>query len=153
MIGGNIMDETANLKLLGLFLQCSYKLKTREKKRGQGRLLVLLQDNGPLTQKDLIVRTGRKSSTLSEQLESMEKEGFVTRKKDPRDKRNVCIELTQLGQEAALCTKAGRSNYADELFEMLTDNQKQLLIIELEQLVKAWGVPLDESEYGGDQTK
>lgn len=145
------MNENSNLKLLGLFLQCSYKLKTREKKRGQGRLLVLLQDNGSLTQKDLIVRTGRKSSTLSEQLENMEKAGLVLRKKDPQDRRNICITLTELGHEAALRTKLGRSDYADELFGMLSGEQKELLITELEQLVQAWGVPLDEREYGGDQ--
>jgi len=145
------MDNSANLKLLGLFLQCSYKLKTREKKRGQGRLLVLLQNNGPLTQKDLIIRTGRKSSTLSEQLESMEKAGLILRKKDPRDRRNICVELTQLGQEGALHAKSGRSDYADELFEILTDEQKQSLITELELLVREWGVPLDEQEYGDEE--
>lgn len=144
------MTNSANLKLLGLFLQCSYKLKTREKKRGQGRLLVLLQNNGPLTQKDLILRTGRKSSTLSEQLESMEKEGLVLRKKDPDDRRNICVELTKLGQKAVLHTKSERSDYADELFGMLTDKQKLSLITELEQLVKEWGVPFDEREYGDD---
>lgn len=143
------MENTENLKLLGLFLQCSYKLKIKEKMRGQGRLLVLLQNNGPLTQKDLIILTGRKSSTLSEQLESMEKSGLILRKKDPRDRRNICVELTQSGQEAALRTKSGRSDYADELFAMLTDEQKRSLISELEQLVREWGVPLDEKEYGG----
>lgn len=145
------MDNSMNLKLLGLFLQCSYKLKKREKMRGQGRLLVLLQNNGPLTQKDLINRTGRKSSTLSEQLESMEKAGLVLRKKDPDDRRNVCVELTNRGQEAALRTKSGRIDYADELFKMLTDEQKQTLITELELLVHEWGVPLDEREYEGDR--
>lgn len=145
------MDNSANLKLLGLFLQCSYKLKTKEKMRGQGRLLVLLQNNGPMTQKELIIRTGRKSPTLSEQLENMEKAGLILRKKDPDDRRNVCVELTESGQEAALRTKSGRSDYADELFAMLTDKQKQSLISELEQLVQEWGVPLDEREYEGEQ--
>ena len=145
------MDNSANLKLLGLFLQCSYKLKTKEKMRGQGRLLVLLQNNGPMTQKELIIRTGRKSPTLSEQLENMEKAGLILRKKDPDDRRNVCVELTESGQEAALRTKSGRSDYADELFAMLTVKQKQSLISELEQLVQEWGVPLDEREYAGEQ--
>lgn len=119
--------------------------------RGQGRLLVLLQNNGPMTQKELIIRTGRKSPTLSEQLENMEKAGLILRKKDPADRRNVCVELTELGQEAALRTKSGRSDYADELFDMLTDEKKQSLISELGQLVQEWGVPLDEREYEGEQ--
>ena len=151
MLGTNewryYMTNSINLKLLGLFLQCSYKLKIKEKKRGQGRLLVLLQDNGPLTQKELISRTGRKSATLSEQLENMEKSGYVIRKKALHDRRNVCVELTPLGNEAANLTKKGRDEYANELFSMLTDDQKLALTKELEQLVQAWGVPLDEQEY------
>jgi len=101
----------------------------------------------------LILRTGRKSATLSEQLESMERAGLVLRKKDPDDRRNICVELTEPGQEAALRTKSGRSDYADELFDMLTDEQKQTLITALEQLVQEWGVPLDEREYEGDELK
>jgi len=90
---------------------------------------------------------------LSEQLESMERAGLVLRKKDPDDRRNICVELTEPGQEAALRTKSGRSDYADELFDMLTDEQKQTLITALEQLVQEWGVPLDEREYEGDELK
>ena len=103
-----------------------------------------------MTQKDLINRTGRKSPTLSEQLESMDKAGLIIRKKDPNDRRNICVELTESGQEAAIRTKSGRSDYADELFDILTDEQKQSLISELEQLVQKWGVPLDEREYEGE---
>jgi len=83
----------------------------------------------------------------------MERAGLVLRKKDPDDRRNICVELTEPGQEAALRTKSGRSDYADELFDMLTDEQKQTLITALEQLVQEWGVPLDEREYEGDELK
>ena len=36
------MDSELNLRLLGMMLQNSYLMQTREKYRGQGRLLILL---------------------------------------------------------------------------------------------------------------
>lgn len=141
------MREEDNLKLLGLFLQCSYKLKIQEKKRGQGRILVLLQDNGQLTQKELTAMTNRKSATLSEQLESMEKSGLIIRHKDMEDKRNICVELTPLGQKTAMSVREKRLDYANELFDSLTDERREALISELEKLVEEWGIPLNEKEY------
>lgn len=141
------MSAEENLKLLGLFLQCSYKLKIQEKKRGQGRLLVLLENKGPLTQKALVDLTGRKSATLSEQLGSMEKSGLIIREKDAEDKRNRRVELTPAGQKAAMHVREKRLDYANELFNFLTDESRKTLISELEALVQAWGMPLNEEEY------
>ena len=59
------MDSELNLRLLGMMLQSSYLMQTREKYRGQGRLLVLLNRYGALTQRELIELTGRRSATLS----------------------------------------------------------------------------------------
>ena len=36
------MDNGLNLRLLGAMIQSSYVMQTREKYRGQGRLLILL---------------------------------------------------------------------------------------------------------------
>ena len=38
------MDNELNLRLLGMMHQISYLMQTQEKFRGQGRLLVLLND-------------------------------------------------------------------------------------------------------------
>ncbi len=66
------MDSELNLRLLGMMHQISYLMQTQEKFRGQGRLLVLLSQYGALTQRELIELTGRRSATLSEQLDGME---------------------------------------------------------------------------------
>ena len=47
------MDDELNLRLLGMMLQSSYLMQTREKYRGQGRLLILLYLHGALTQREL----------------------------------------------------------------------------------------------------
>lgn len=44
------MDNELNLRLLGMMHQISHLMQTQEKFRGQGRLLVLLNQYGALTQ-------------------------------------------------------------------------------------------------------
>lgn len=141
------MDNELNLRLLGMILQSSYLMQTREKYRGQGRLLILLYLNGALTQRELIERTGRRSATLSEQLECMEKGGLIRRCKNMQDRRNVDVELTEAGRKAAIEAIRNRQNYADELFGALTQRKKQQLAGLLDSLLHTWEVPISEEEY------
>lgn len=141
------MDNELNLRLLGMMLQSSYLMQTREKYRGQGRLLILLHLHGSLTQRDLIELTGRRSATLSEQLEGMEKSGLILRRKNVRDKRNVDVELTEQGEAAAIIAIKNRQSYADELFGDLPRRKKQQLAGLLDTLLHAWDNPMNEEEY------
>jgi DNA-binding MarR family transcriptional regulator len=114
------MDDDTNLSLFRLFHQCSHRMRNAEKYRGQGRLLILLLERGRLTQRELAQITGRRSATLSEQLENMEKAGYVTREKNDEDRRNVDVVLTPLGAETAGDAKAARAELADRLFASLS---------------------------------
>lgn len=64
----------------------------------------------------MIELTGRRSATLSEQLDGMEKSGLISRCKNEQDKRNVDVELTKHGKKAAIGAMQNRQAYADELF-------------------------------------
>ncbi len=145
------MDKKLNLRLLGMLLQSSYVLQTREKYRGQGRLLILLHIHGALTQRELIELTGRRSATLSEQLEGMEKAGLILRKKNEKDKRNIDVVLTSQGEEAAKQAMKNRRQYADELFFGLPQDKKQQLSEILEALLENWGISINEEEYCADE--
>ena len=141
------MDNALNLRLLGMMLQSSYLMQTREKYRGQGRLLILLYLHGALTQRELIELTGRRSATLSEQLEGMEKAELIVRRKNKQDKRNVDVELTERGKKAAIEAMQNRQAYADELFGTMTQRKKQQLAGLLDSLLHTWDVPINEEEY------
>lgn len=141
------MDSELNLRLLGMMHQIAYLMQTQEKFRGQGRLLVLLNRYGALTQRELIELTGRRSATLSEQLEGMEKSGLILRRKNEQDKRNVDVELTQQGKLAAAKALQNRQAYADELFAAVPQRKKQQLAGLLDALLHAWDVPINEEEY------
>lgn len=141
------MDNELNLRLLGMMLQSSYLMQTREKYRGQGRLLILLHLHGSLTQRELIELTGRRSATLSEQLDGMEKSGLILRHKNEQDKRNVDVELTEQGEKAAIEAMRNRQAYADELFGALPQRKKQQLAGLLDSLLHTWDIPINEEEY------
>ena len=141
------MDSELNLRLLGMMHQISYLMQTQEKFRGQGRLLVLLNRYGALTQRELIELTGRRSATLSEQLEGMEKSGLILRRKNEQDKRNVDVELTEQGKTAAVEAIQNRQSYADELFAAVPQRKKQQLAGLLDALLHTWEVPINEEEY------
>ena len=133
------MDNELNLRLLGMMHQISYLMQTKEKRRGQGRLLILLSLYGTLTQRELIELTGRRSATLSEQLDGMEKSELIYRHKNEQDKRNVDVGLTEKGKM--------RQSYADKLFDDLPQQQKQQLADLLDVLLHAWEIPINEKEY------
>ena len=136
------MDNELNLRLLGMMHQISYLMQTQEKFRGQGRLLVLLSQYGAL-----IELTGRRSATLSEQLEGMEKSGLILRHKNEQDKRNVDVELTEQGKLAAAKALQNRQSYADELFAAVPQRKKQQLAGLLDALLHTWEIPINEEEY------
>ena len=141
------MDNELNLRLLGMMHQISYLMQTQEKFRGQGRLLVLLNRYGALTQRELIELTGRRSATLSEQLEGMERAGLIVRRKNEQDKRNVDVELTEQGKLAAAKALQNRQAYADKLFAAVPQRKKQQLAGLLDALLHTWEVPINEEEY------
>ena len=141
------MDSELNLRLLGMMHQISYLMQTQEKFRGQGRLLVLLSQYGALTQRELIELTGRRSATLSEQLDGMEKSGLISRCKNEQDKRNVDVELTEQGKKTAIEALQNRQAYADELFDTIPQRKKQQLAGLLDSLLHTWDIPINEEEY------
>lgn len=141
------MDSELNLRLLGMMHQISHLMQTQEKFRGQGRLLVLLNRYGTLTQRELIELTGRRSATLSEQLDGMEKGGLIRRRKNEQDKRNVDVELTEQGEKAAIEAMRNGQAYVDELFGTMPQQKKQQLAGLLDSLLHTWDIPINEEEY------
>ena len=109
--------------------------------------MVLLSQYGALTQRELIELTGRRSATLSEQLDGMEKSGLISRCKNEQDKRNVDVELTEQGKKTAIEALQNRQAYADELFDTIPQRKKQQLAGLLDSLLHTWDIPINEEEY------
>ena len=64
-----------------------------------------------------------------------------------QDKRNVDVELTELGKKAAIEAMQNRQAYADELFAAMPQRKKQQLAGLLDSLLHTWDIPINEEEY------
>lgn len=59
---------------------------------GQGRILFLVTDKGPLCQRELAALAGLDKSSLALTLDRMETKGLVARRPDPEDGRRSIVE-------------------------------------------------------------
>lgn len=132
--------------LLHVLYQCSHRLHASGKYRGQGGLLLELLEKGTLTQRELIENTGRSSATLSEQLEGMDKAGYINRSRNQRDRRNIDVSLTPLGRQTALEVKASRIDRAHRLLQSLDEDEKWQLYTLLNKMMSSWENGSSESE-------
>ncbi len=138
------MEKFDDFDLLHLFHQCGHWLHMYRKSYGQTRILIQLLEKGTLTQRELIDITKRRSATLSEQLESMDKAGYITRTRNEQDRRNVDISLTPLGEAEARKGINDRNRRAHALFSVLTQEEKTQLYQLLEKLKSAWkNIPIE----------
>lgn len=69
---------------------------------GQPKVLRYLAAMGPSSQRDLAYHCDVDPSAISRMLDSLEREGFLCRKTDPKDRRSELAELTDRGREVQL---------------------------------------------------
>ena len=67
---------------------------------GQPKLLGYLSTNGSCSQKQLASYFDIDSAAVSRMLDSLEKNGFITRKTDERSRRSNLVEITEKGLQA-----------------------------------------------------
>lgn len=93
----------------------------------QFQLLGLLDDDGPMGQRELGETIGIDPSILVTMLNPLEESGFVTRRRDPADRRRHTVVLTTAGKKQL--TKAARAqrDAEDVLFAGLDDEQREQL--------------------------
>jgi DNA-binding MarR family transcriptional regulator len=93
----------------------------------QFHLLGLLHDQGPTGQQELGQIMGVDPSVLVTLLNPLEADGFVSRQRDPTDRRRHVVALSPAGgQHLAAAAQAQRAA-EDELFTGLDHNQREQL--------------------------
>lgn len=100
----------------------------------QGRILYVLWQQDNLAIIELSQRTGLAKTTLTSMLDRMEKQGFLLRKIDPKDRRQFRILLTEKARK--LNEKYNQvSNQMSELFYKGFDDQEIIQFEERLQLI------------------
>ena len=93
----------------------------------QFHLLGLLHDHGAMTQRELGALMDVDPSILVTLLNPLEADGYLSRERDPADRRRHVVTLTPAGEQQLDRAAQAQREAEDELFAGLTDQQRDQL--------------------------
>jgi DNA-binding MarR family transcriptional regulator len=98
--------------------------------------LTLLAEEGPVSQQALGERMRVDRTTIVTVVDDLERQGFVVRRRDPRDRRAYALEVTAEGRE--WLSKASRdvADAEDEIFAPLDPDERAELSRLLRKLLR-----------------
>lgn len=143
---GSVRDSDRNEKLVMNLQTLSHIMRAQyEGRASQKRILILLKESEPVTQKDLTERLGIQPGSASEILAKLEKTGLITRTPNAQDRRTIDIQLTGTGKELAIEAAEQRRKRHTEMFVCLTEEEQRTLLALLEKLSGDWRVRFREA--------
>lgn len=129
----------ANLDLILALRDVSHVLRQLyEGKGSQTRVLIVLGESGPITQRKLTELLGIQPGSASEVIGKLERAGLILRSPSRQDRRTVDISLTEEGTRQSLEARQQRIRRHTEMFECLSDEEKQQLLLLLSKLGDDW---------------
>lgn len=105
-------------------------------KRGQGALLVALNNKDEQTQKDLCVALGCCRSELKNIVKKAKRNGLVEIK-DANEKKTYLVALTEEGKEVAQKRAQAQEKEAEKILSVLTEDERAALDSISEKLIVA----------------
>lgn len=94
-------------------------------RHGQNRVLATLVLSDGLSQKDLAYLLGIRPQSLGEALDKLESSKLVVRRQNEEDKRVMNVFLTEAGRVRAAKVAEDRKKSANDVFGILTDEEKE----------------------------
>ena len=79
-----------------------------------------------------------KPGSLSEILSKLEMGGIIERSRNPKDRRQLTIRLTEAGWEKARAEQAARIRFREQAFSALTHDEREQLAEMLEKIRVTW---------------
>ena len=105
---------------------------------GHGKLLHALEQDGPMTQKELAARLEIRPQSLTEALVRLEQLGFITRTRSEKDKREQFVHITETGRAHSQKLQTLRRQTAEKVFCGLTEAEKQQLAALLGKVIETF---------------
>ena len=97
-------------------------------------VLLNLKTRQVSSQRDLAKAVGVREATLTHHLNAMDRQGLVTRTRDPANRRTHIVELTPAGEAAFLRLRDAATAFDQRLRDGLTDTELAGLTILLDRL-------------------
>lgn len=109
-----------------------------EGKESQKRILIVLNETGTITQRELTERLGIQPGSVSEVIAKLESAGLILRTLSEIDRRTADISLTEKGKELADQAAEQRNRRHEEMFSCLSSEEKAQLLTLLEKVNADW---------------
>lgn len=109
-----------------------------EGKGSQKRVLIVLNDVGTITQRELTERLGIQPGSASEVIAKLENAGLIVRTASEADRRTADISLTEEGKKMAVEAMEQRNRRHEEMFSCLSEDEKTQLLSVLEKINDDW---------------
>jgi DNA-binding MarR family transcriptional regulator len=97
----------------------------------EGSLLVELRAAGPVTQQQMADRLSIDKSRVSRLCAALERRDLLARERDPSDRRNLRLCLTDSGERAAGRLRQAWRAYHDRMLAAMTPRERRALLIGL----------------------
>ena len=101
-------------------------------------ICLLAKHGGKMSQLELSTYFDLKPGSLSEILSKIERKGLIERTRNPEDRRQLLIKLTDAGVEAAAKDQAARIWFREKAFAALTPEEQLQLADMLERIRETW---------------
>ena len=132
-------DADRNDKLIINLRDLSHTMRfLYEGKGSQKCILIVLNEMGRTTQRELTERLGIQPGSASEVIAKLEIAGLITRTMSETDRRTMNIELTEEGKKLACEAVEQRNRRHEEMFSCLSEEDKDLLLSLLEKMNADW---------------
>ena len=109
-----------------------------EGKGSQKRILIILLEEGTITQRDLTERLGIQPGSASETIGKLENAGLIVRTQSNDDRRTTNIVLTDEGRIQAAEAAIQRKKRHETMFSCLTAEEKETMLKLLEKVNSDW---------------
>lgn len=132
--------EARARKILELLGFCGHFLHFNGGGRsGKAPILCMIAKNGnEMSQQELRMHFELKPGSLSEILAKMEAAGLIERTRNPEDRRQLSVRLTEEGVRWAAQEQENRIAFRREAFSVLTDEEQDQLLESLQKIRVAW---------------
>jgi DNA-binding MarR family transcriptional regulator len=107
-------------------------------RHAQGHILAILGEHDSMSQRELLEVLHIRSASLSELLIKLEKNGFIVRRRNEKDKRNFLLQLTELGRVELIEHHRRHQEKAARLFSVLSEAERESLCTLLTRLLDTW---------------
>lgn len=115
---------------------------------GRFHLLMLLKRQEPihaLSPSELAKRTGVTRGTMTQFIDAIEKDGFVKRVEDPKDRRGMLVELTEKGEDVLKKILPIHISRMEHYTRVLDSNERKMMIQIMMKMVSTF-TPDHENE-------